>query len=124
MKSDEIVKKNNELFAELTKYRENSKEYQDIVAKIVENNLPLVIHIAKKYFPFGGPALDNDDLIAEGRLGLLYAVKSFDPTRGVPFVNYAAINIEGYICNRLRQEKNIKCLHWKMRWQQIKMVTN
>ncbi|MCM1404127.1 MAG: sigma-70 family RNA polymerase sigma factor [Prevotella sp.] len=108
MESAEIVKQNNELFAELKKYSENSPDYQRLVAKIVENNVPLVAHVAKRYYPDREFTLTRDDLFAEGLSGLLYAVKSFKPEKDIPFANYAAITIRGYILRYLRQERRHK----------------
>ena len=55
MGNQETTKRNQELFAELAKYPENSKEYQEIVAAIVKNNERLVKFAANKekryYFP-------------------------------------------------------------------------
>ena len=106
MNNEEIIKRNNELFAELAKYNEDTKEYRDIVNKIVANNQPLVIHIAQRFFPLvnNKPSLDDDDLIQEGLMGLSKAIKPFDPAKGVPFGNYAAEYIEGYILRHLGRE--------------------
>lgn len=109
MNSDEIIAKNNELFAELKNYPENSKKYRDIVAKIVENNVPLVIHVAKRYFPtLNGSTLSSDDLVSEGLLALLKAVKYFKIEKGVPFANYAAQCIANEISTLVREEQTHK----------------
>lgn len=49
-------------------------------------NMPLVHSIAQKYRGFG---LDYEDLIQEGTLGLLKALKKFDPSKGFQFSTYA-----------------------------------
>lgn len=54
--------------------------------KLVLSHLRFVVHIAKSYSGYG---LAESDLIQEGNVGLMKAVKRFDPTFGVRLVSFA-----------------------------------
>ncbi|HUN48486.1 MAG TPA: RNA polymerase factor sigma-32 [Stellaceae bacterium] len=56
------------------------------VRKLIGSHLRLVIKIARG---FGGYGLPLADLVAAGNLGLMRAVKGFDPARGFRFATYA-----------------------------------
>jgi RNA polymerase sigma-32 factor len=72
------------------------KELGDIEAayKLVSSNLWLVVKIARDYERAARSLLD---LIQEGNIGLMEAVKNFDPHRGVRFPSYAVWWIKAYI---------------------------
>lgn len=55
--------------------------------KLIEHNLRLVAHIAKKYY---AGCTDQDDLISIGTIGLIKAVSSFKPNKGIRLATYAA----------------------------------
>jgi RNA polymerase sigma-32 factor len=72
------------------------KETQDIEAayQLVTANLRLVVLIAREYQRAFRNLLD---LIQEGNIGLMEAVKNFDPYRGIRFPSYAVWWIRAYI---------------------------
>jgi len=75
-----------------TKYTETGDV--DAAARLVTSNLRLVVKIAYEY----RRAYRNImDLIQEGNIGLMQAVKRFDPSRGVKLSSYAAWWIRAYI---------------------------
>jgi len=57
-----------------------------VAHKLVISHLRFVVHIAKSYAGYGLPIAD---VIQEGNLGLLKAVKKFDPDKGVRLVSFA-----------------------------------
>ena len=74
---------------------------QDI---IVENYYPLVKKIATNVYKKLPSSVEYDDLVSYGSIGLLDAVKKFDPDKGFKFETYASIRINGSILDGLRQE--------------------
>jgi len=72
------------------------KENQDRSAayKLITSNLWLVVKIARDYEKAARNVLD---LIQEGNIGLMEAVKNFDPYRGVRLPSYAVWWIKAYI---------------------------
>lgn len=70
--------------------------------KLIEHNLRLVAHIVKKYY---STAMDTDDLISIGTIGLIKAVSGFDAGRGVRLATYAARCIENEILMYFRSLK-------------------
>ncbi len=53
-------------------------------------------------FSRGNPRISKEDLAQEGMVGFLYAVRMFDPSKGVPFEAYASTCIESRIKSFLR----------------------
>jgi len=64
------------------------REHDDLEAasQLVTSNLRFVVHIARGYSGYG---LAMADLIQEGNIGLMKAVKRFDPSVGVRLVSFA-----------------------------------
>ena len=71
---------------------------------LIEHNLRLVAHIVKKYYAMGA---EQDDLISIGSIGLIKAVSTFKPNKGIRFATYAARCIENEILMFFRNQK--KC---------------
>ncbi len=69
---------------------------------LIEHNLRLVAHVARKYIRSGQ---DMDDLISIGTIGLIKAVNTYDDQKGKPLVSYAARCIENEILMVLRSGK-------------------
>lgn len=88
------------------------REQGDLKARqvLVESHLRAVVKIAQKYRGYG---IYLSDLVAEGNLGLLEAVKRFAPERGLRFLTYARYWIRAYILARVLK-------HWSI----VDMGTN
>jgi len=83
-----------EEFELAVKYRKDN----DIEAahKMITSNLRFVVKLAFEYKAYGVKLLD---LIQEGNIGLMMAVKKFDPYKGYRFISYAVWWIRAYIQN-------------------------
>ena len=67
---------------------------QDAADRLVEANLRYVVAIGLQYRRYG---VTIGDLIAEGSVGLVTAVRKFDPHRGTRFVTYAGYWIRAFV---------------------------
>ena len=61
---------------------------------LIERNLRLVSHIVKKYY---SKTNDTDDLMSIGTIGLIKAIDSFNPEKGIKLATYASRCIENEI---------------------------
>jgi RNA polymerase sigma-32 factor len=84
------------------------KQNNDLEAarKLVLSHLRLVVSVSRQYLGYGLP---HSDLIQEGNVGLMKAVKRFDPDQGVRLVSYALhwikAEIHEYILKNWRMVK-------------------
>lgn len=76
----------------------NAESDNDMVIK----HIPLVKRIVGR-IETGDGDLDKDDLFSIGVIGLLDAVKKFDPSKAVPFEAYATLRIKGNIIDEMRK---------------------
>ena len=80
----------------------NSEEVSEAKEILIERNLRLVAHIAKKYQNVDE---DMEDLISIGTIGLIKAVGSFDTSKGSRLATYAARCIDNELLMLLRSKK-------------------
>jgi len=80
------------------KLAEKYRKYNDIEAaqKLITSNLRFVVKIAFEYKSY---KVKLQDLIQEGNIGLMMAVKKFNPYKGYRFISYAIWWIRAYIQN-------------------------
>ena len=72
---------------------------------LVEHNLRLVAHIIKKYYT---QSADQEDLISIGTIGLIKAVNTFRPDRGIKLATYASRCIENEILMHFRAQRKVQ----------------
>lgn len=87
------------------------KTHNDLEAarRLVLSHLRLVVSVSRKYLGYGLP---HSDLIQEGNIGLMKAVKRFDPDQGVRLVSYALHWIKAEIHEYILKN-----------WRMVKMAT-
>lgn len=103
---------NNNLFPEplepeeekkyLEKFMQGDEEARNV---LIERNLRLVAHIAKKY---NIPNLEKDDLISIGTIGLIKGINTFNNEKGVRLATYVSRCIENEILMYLRSTKKLR----------------
>jgi len=77
------------------RYRNNNNDIE-AVQKLITSNLRFVVKVAFEYKSYG---VKLQDLIQEGNIGLMMAVKKFNPDKGYRFISYAIWWIRAYIQN-------------------------
>ncbi len=78
--------------------------------KLIVSNLKFVVRIANEYKNYN---VNTMDLIQEGNVGLMKAVRGFDPTKGYRLISYAVWWIRAYIQNHIMKT-----------WSLVKVGTN
>ena len=78
--------------------------------KLIVSNLKFVVRIANEYKNYN---INTMDLIQEGNIGLMKAVRGFDPTKGYRLISYAVWWIRAYIQNHIMKS-----------WSLVKVGTN
>lgn len=103
--------------AEIRKYPVLTREQEQEIAQkyhttkdpklaqvLVTSNLRFVVKIAAEYSRFGARMID---LIQEGNMGLMHAVRDFNPYRGTKLITYAVWWIRGYIQEYLMKQYSL-----------------
>ena len=72
---------------------------------LIEHNLRLVAHVAKKYV---SPSASQDDLISIGTIGLIKAVATYSEKKSTRLATYAARCIENEILMSIRSSRRVR----------------
>ena len=91
----------------LEKLKNGDEEARNL---LIERNLRLVAHVAKKY---GNSKIDQDDLISIGTIGLIKGINSFNMDKNIRLATYVARCIE-----------NATFTCWKLMWQLVSFFVN
>jgi len=87
----------------LVLFQQMEQGSQHARSQLIERNLRLVSFLAKQYR--SGTRLEFDDLVQSGTLGLMHAVRKFNPAIGVPFSTYASRWIRSSIRRTLGEDR-------------------
>ena len=91
--------KENEIMEELKQGNNQNREL------LIVHNLRLVVYIAKK---FESKTTSTEDLVSIGTIGLMKAVRTFNPEKNIKLATYASRCIENEILMHLRKVNNMK----------------
>lgn len=98
--------------------------------KLILSQLKSVLYIAEKYRGYGLP---QEDLVQEGNIGLMKAVKNFDPIHKVRLYTYALIwiksEIQSFIIKnwklvKIATTKNLRKLFFSFKETQKELISN
>ncbi len=68
------------------------------------NQYEKLCHKLARKFAFTAPSFVHEDLVQEGRMGLLHAINTFDPDNGAAFMTWAYYNVRGMIAGAGRHD--------------------
>ena len=103
----------DDLFREYARSRDHA-----VMARLVEENLPLSQAVARK---FQGRGVEKDDLEQVAAMALMQAIERFDPERGLQFSTFALPTIAGSVRNYLRDRGGTIRLTRSLREQLTKL---
>ena len=88
-----------EELAFLAKAKDGNKRAQRVILEKYER----LCHKLARKFAFTAPSYQHEDLVQEGRIGLLQAMRTFDPQNGASFMTWAFYHVRGAVagCGRI-----------------------
>jgi len=84
-------------------YKENVDETNRERDELILQQLPQVHYIARRIFERVPQHVPFEDLVNAGVIGLIEAIRSYDPTKSVPLKSFAKFRIRGAIIDSLRE---------------------
>lgn len=105
---EEHTNNNEETTMQMTKqeelaYLSKAKEGDRRAQRVILEKYERLCHKLARKFAFTAPSYQHEDLVQEGRIGLLQAMASFDPENGASFMTWAFYHVRGTIagCGRV-----------------------
>jgi RNA polymerase sigma factor FliA len=86
-----------------TAYKEQLADTKDNREQLILQELPQVYYTARQIHERLPKQVPLEDLVHAGVIGLIEAVRSYDPTKSVPLKSYAKFRIRGSILDSLRE---------------------
>ncbi|MBI1808537.1 MAG: FliA/WhiG family RNA polymerase sigma factor [Gemmatimonadetes bacterium] len=87
-----------------TRYRKGDADARQ---QLLNEHLGLVYFVARQLASGLGADVEFDEFVSAGTLGLMSALESFDPSRGLAFSTFAAPRIRGSILDELRRQDHV-----------------
>src|SRR6202453_5427871 len=84
-------------------YKEQQVDEKEDQEQLIMNDLPQVYYIARRIHERLPQQVPLEDLVPAGVIGLIEAVRSYDPSKGAPLKSYAKFRIRGAILDSLRE---------------------
>ena len=92
---------NMQLWTELANGSQTARD------QLLTEHLGLVHHVARQLSRTLAAKADVDEMVSSGTMGLMGALESFDPQRGLAFSTFAAPRIRGAILDELRKQDHV-----------------
>jgi RNA polymerase sigma factor FliA len=86
-----------------TAYKEQQADGKDDRDQVIIHNLPQVYYIARQVHERLPQQVPFEDLVQAGVIGLIEAVRSYDPSKLVPLKSYTKFRIRGAILDNIRE---------------------
>ncbi len=84
-----------------------NRQDPQFIQKIIDDHYILLNSIANKYSKYN-KNYNKEDLISEGSIGLLKAIKTFEPSKNIKFSTYAYFWIKNKILSFINSQNNVK----------------
>ena len=84
-----------------------NKQNPQFIQQIIDDHYVLLNSIANRYSKYG-KTHNKQDLIAEGSIGLIKAIKTFEPSKNIKFSTYAYFWIKNKILSFINSQNNVK----------------
>src|ERR1700678_2570437 len=84
-------------------YKEQQVDEKEDQEQLIMNDLPQVYYIARRIHERLPQQVPLEDLVHAGVIGLIEAVRSYDPSKGAPLKSFAKFRIRGAILDSLRE---------------------
>ncbi|MFH1414468.1 MAG: sigma-70 family RNA polymerase sigma factor [Elusimicrobiota bacterium] len=102
------------------KIKKKTRGYKEARLNIIQDNLSLVVNLAKKYY-YPRMNIEFLDFIEEGNIGLVKAVEKFDPGKGFKFSTYASWWIEKHFQDAFLKSRSVVQIPEKI-WRYMKKI--
>ncbi len=97
------MKKNGEQRKEIERVRLAAQGDEPAMDEILDEYKNLVRSLARRCFL---PSVETDDLAQEGMIGLYYAVKHYDESKGMSFKNYACLCVKSRLRDMVKKQSS------------------